>query len=194
MECKICRSKTKLLNGFYHCLNCNFIMKKNIVSEEAEKNRYLLHKEGEDYFKYLHNLFKDYLKKDDIILDFGSGKSNALAQSFPKYNITSYDYYFNQVAYDDKKYDVIILNEVIEHIEYPLEVLENLRKMLKEEGFILIQTGLTDKIEDINKWWYTRDITHISFFSLNTFSYIAQKLNLNLIKKAQFIILRNKYS
>ncbi len=192
MNCKICGNVLEFDDAFSYCKNCGFIAKKNQICSLEEKNRYLLHQDSSQYHMYLRQLYHDKFYEYEEILDFGSGQYLALQKSFSNFKITSYDFYFSKINYIDKMYDVIVLNEVIEHLSEPIKVLTELKKLLKPMGRFLIQTGLTDEISNIRNWWYTRDITHISFFHTKTFKYISSLLNLEYFKDDKFIILKHK--
>lgn len=66
-----------------------------------------------------------------------------------------------------KPYDIIILMDVIEHFENPVKNLWELRKLLKEDGMLVIQTpnykSLMARICTDWAWWMIED--HKFFFS-----------------------------
>lgn len=85
-----------------------------------------------------------------------------------------YDYALNN------KYDVIVLTELIEHINEPLSFIETLIGMLNPDGSIILTTPnksfypqnaiwLTD-IPPVHGWW----------FSEESFKYIADKMDLDV--------------
>ena len=47
----------------------------------------------------------------------------------------------------NSKFDVIILNQVIEHIHDPLKLFEILSKLISNEGIVIIETPNTDCIQ-----------------------------------------------
>ena len=191
MNCKICGSKTTLIqikhkNFKYHvCDDCEFISSLSKLSEIEEKNIYEFHNntiEDLQYVKY----FKNFIDENGRFLDFGSGPEPVLSQIFQRdYNLefTIYDkFYFCNTDYKSYYYDAITSTEVIEHIEYPLETFKELSSILKSKGIISIMTLLhSNDFEHFNKWWYNHDPTHISFFTLKTFQYIASKNDLEII-------------
>lgn len=190
--CKICGFKTEKItinSVLYHkCLNCGFLSKDEsyIISDEMEYERYKLHNNNdENYLTYQNNFYemiKDYLNGD--ILDYGCGDNHVLSTILCKngYDSFYYDLYFykNEDVFV-KSYDVIILEEVIEHLMEPILVLKRLSKLLKKDGRLIIRTNFIKDGTNLNSWWYLRDITHISFFTLNSFSICSQLLGLNII-------------
>jgi hypothetical protein len=39
-----------------------------------------------------------------------------------------------------------------------------------------------DDVDSFKNWWYLRDSTHISFYSINTFTMLAKKTDLKILK------------
>lgn len=192
MQCNICNFIMTQDERFYYCPNCRFIQKINIPNESEEKKRYDFHKTDESYLDFLKQRYQKFLNINDSILDFGCGRDRPLSQIFNNYNITSYDLYYHNIDYKSTKYSVIIMNEVIEHLHKPYEVLEDLKEILKPKGRIIICTGLLDNVLDIHNWWYQRDITHISFFHTASLKYLAKRLGLGYLKDNELIVLTNE--
>lgn len=206
INCPICNSSSesffdKQLNiFFYECKNCFLFFKKNYLKEEEEKKRYDLHYnsiENQGYVNYLKEFINNYiLKFIDLnsqinLLDFGSGPNQVLINVFKKYysnyqyvNLFSYDKYFDKNDnWKKNKYDIIISTEVLEHLVNPLEELNLLYDLMKNGAYLIIMTNFHNyNITDFLNWWYRRDPAHLSFFSLNTFEYLANKLNLKIIE------------
>ena len=97
---------------------------------------------------------KNILKKNINILDFGSG-SGVNVNMLSKYgHVTIYEPHlltrnylkkkFNSkkysviTKYTKKKFDLILLADVLEHIKNDKKIIQNLNKNLKNRGFILI--------------------------------------------------------
>ena len=81
-------------------------------------------------------------------------------------------------------FDAVVAIEVIEHLPNVWEELEEIGKILKPGGVMVISTGLTnsfidspDAVEQFKGWWYKDDPTHISFFCNQTLSIMAEKRN-----------------
>jgi len=190
--CKICRNSTKILsfnNVFYRkCFSCDFLFKTDeyILSSESEFERYKLHNNNDlSYFSYQKSFYfsiKEFLSGK--VLDYGCGDNHILASIIMEegYDSSFYDLYFYNNEYVLKNsYDSIILEEVIEHLKDPIKEIKKLLEILNKNGKIIIRTQFLNDELDLSKWWYLRDSTHISFFSIKTFIYICELFNLKII-------------
>ena len=181
---------------YYRCSKCGYLRKINILSSTEEKKRYDSHICDEDYIKYMENVYlkiKKYLK-DGLSIDYGCGKIHALADIMNNDNrpCQYYDlYYYNDKISD--KFDNIILIEVFEHILDPLEFIKNLKSILKSCGNIIIMTKTIK--EPLDKWWYLRDSTHVSFFLESSMQVLAKSLDFDVFydKKDEIFKLTKKY-
>lgn len=193
MKCVLCDNDTVLVSGkhlratYYKCCNCSFIFKdkSDYVSPVEEKKRYDLHNNSCDSYKsFFDELIKTLANyvKNGRGLDFGSGPFPALYNILKNnYNMHKFDlYYDNNDEYLDYKYDFIVCTEVIEHIANPLKTLIHLKSLLVAKGQIFIMTELSDN-KMFENWWYHRDVTHISFFSLETFHKVAKRIGMSVI-------------
>lgn len=198
INCKICNNLIDKYyidnNAYFYCPNCEGLFKERILDDFNEKKRYDFHIVDNNYIIYMNKFFhsiKSYLLPG-LSLDFGCGKIKALEYIFVSNNLKmySYDKYYVDFNYKDYKYDNIILNEVFEHIKEPYKLLEELKMLLNPGGRIIIGTNLHNN--NFNNWWYLRDSTHISFYSIKTFKILALKLNLKIIDiKSNLIILES---
>ncbi len=118
-------------------------------------------------------------------LDFGSGAGSPLPPMLEEQGFATccYDiHYYPDKALLESYYDFITCTESIEHFHEPQKELELILSLLKPFGLLGIMTKLCRGLEAFKTWHYTRDPTHVSFFSSQTFLYIANKYNL----KCQF--------
>ena len=119
------------------------------------------------------------------ILEFGSGPYPALKILLGErgYNVFDFDpFYNNNDDYKNRKYQLITTTEVVEHFTNPLKEFSHLFDLLEEDGYLVIMTRFrTMDIEEFLKWWYRRDLTHISFFNLKTFEYIGNKYDADIV-------------
>lgn len=193
MKCFLCNNEMKEKVLFYECQECGICTKIKTINEEEEKKRYLYHTYDENYENYIKKSLSVVLKdlKNIDLLDYGCGRYPVLDKIFKDINIIYYDKYFIKNDYTKYQYDVILLNEVLEHIKNPFLELQNLKKFLKIDGYFIIHTILFDELTNFNNWWYTRDATHVTFFNKKGIENLGKKLNMNVYYKEDFIILKN---
>jgi hypothetical protein len=176
------------------CGRCRlvFVPRSQMISQEAERNRYEAHhnsENDENYKRYIQgitDLVAKHLGGQMSGLDFGCGKTTLLANllSNDGHKMNSYDVFF----YPDKsilnnKFDFIILSEVIEHLRNPHEELERVTGLLKPNGYLFIKTKLYPESQnEFKSWFYKRDLTHIQFFSYETFKKMSQIFYLSCAK------------
>ena len=186
-------SNNQTSHTYHYCSNCDLISKDEslYLSKDLEKKRYDTHNNSdESYKKYFKRLIDGFIKPLEIetILDFGSGPYPVLYHLLKEdYKVDHYDpIYHNDLKYQEKLYDLIVLSEVIEHIYHPRVELSRLIGLLNQNGYLLIQTQFrTMDLQDFFTWWYTRDETHVSFYNLNTFEVIKELFHLEIIKTNQ---------
>lgn len=201
MKCKICKSETRIIFdeknnvSYFYCSNCEFISKddKAFISVKEQKKRYLLHEnsiEDPRYVKYFKTFLKEavfnYACNIKKSLDFGSGPSPVLAQILKRdydIDVDIYDLFFQkEKVYINKKYDLITMTEVAEHLEDPLKYFFLLKQLLKKNAILAVMTKFhkNDDLLFLN-WHYIRDESHISFFTPKTFEYIAKCVGLIIV-------------
>lgn len=214
-KCNICGGKT---NHFYHpimknnyqrCETCQFISKAHteLITEEQERDIYSIHQnfigdeKYEAYFrKFLNKTLVPFLKPQMNGLDFGSGPEPVLATLLEReYNVTMdiYDlFYAPSRIYLGKQYDFIVCTEVLEHLQNPLEYFQLFKTLLNQEGILAMMTQFhNNQIEDFINWPYTRDRSHISFYTPKTFEVIAKQVGLELLlhDNQKCIVLKSKF-
>lgn len=182
---------------YHRCLSCSliFVPRESLLSYDQEAHRYHAHQNlpddphYRDYLTQIANGMAPYLKENDFGLDFGCGKTTVLADILISYarNCDSYDpLYHPDETYLQKKYDFIVLSEVIEHLSDPREVMLRLKNLLKEEGRVFVKTKLApDKEEDFASWFYKRDLTHVQFFNDDSFKALTHLLRMHGPKKTE---------
>lgn len=203
MKCKICEKENQyvfsanILNKYdikyYRCSNCGFLQTEEAYwLEEAytesinisdtgimSRNLYLSH--------IATSIIYCYFDTDKKFLDFagGYGIFTRLMRDI------GFDFYWNDKfsqnlvarGFENNKnedYELSTSFESFEHFENPISEIE---KMLKVSKNILFSTELLPiGIPKPNEWWYygLEHGQHISFYSLETLEYLANKYNLNL--------------
>ena len=191
--CKICGSLTKNIAinkiKYEFCESCCFLCKTQeyILPPHDEFQRYLHHNnsDNEDYLKYQEKFFNEiHSFLGAKVLDYGCGANHILVDILIRNNFDAnyYDlYFYPNENYEKHLYDAIILEEVIEQLIQPMDVLTKLVSLLSKGGKIIIRTNLIPQNILDGKWWYLRDTTHISFFDIKTFEAICNLLPLSII-------------
>ncbi len=200
-KCNICGGITskfyhpKMKNNYYRCEDCQFIAKAHneLITENQERDIYAIHQnfigdeKYEAYFrKFLKKSLIPFIKPTMKGLDFGSGPEPVLATLLEReYNVSMdiYDlFYAPNKVYLNKQYDFIVCTEVLEHLQNPLEYFQLFKTLLTENGVLAIMTQFhNNHIEDFIEWHYTRDRSHISFYTPKTFDVIAKLVGVEIL-------------
>ena len=200
-KCLICESTTESFvdsqiknhQGYviYHaCKACGFTYKDRdfLITKTLEKSQYDLHEntlENKGYVTMFENFIDEaitpWIDRGEA-LDYGSGPEPVLQTLLERkgFKTSIYDpFYAPQKDVLSKQYDLITSTEVFEHFYNPLKDIENIVLSLKKHGVLAIMTQLKTMDHDhFLTWWYRRDITHVSFYTLKTFDIIEEKFNL----------------
>lgn len=160
-----------------------------LLSSKEEKSIYDLHENNSDdvgYRKFLARAFNPLTEKISnraIGLDYGCGPGPTISKMGKEMSIRIEDYdlyYFNHPELLQKKYDFVIMTEVIEHVADAVSLLRQLDSLLKPNAILAIMTKRVIKQQKFGNWHYKNDLTHIRFYSLKTFEWIAKNLNWRL--------------
>jgi 2-polyprenyl-3-methyl-5-hydroxy-6-metoxy-1,4-benzoquinol methylase len=81
---------------------------------------------------------------------------------------------------NEKKYDVILMTEVIEHIEHPEELVKKLISLLKVGGTLIMTTPNKSFFPNNVIWMTDNPPVHCWWFSEDSFKHLAQKLNMKV--------------
>ena len=198
-------SRPKDDREFWRCQNCNFmhVPKGFHLNALDEKHIYDLHDNDQQDLGYRNFLSRtlnptlDYLSKQFpnteknklLGLDFGCGPGPTLAimANEQGYKMENFDKYYANTPdlLKNDHYHFITSTEVFEHLEQPTEIFRQLLDCLKNKGILTIMTkrlsdhSLTNK-DTFTRWHYIQDPTHIGFFHINSFEWLAQKFNCHL--------------
>ena len=190
--CPLCSS---LAPEFYHrdkrrqylqCTECSlvFVPPEYHLSVEKEKAEYDLHRNSPDdagYRNFLKRLFTpmhERIRPSSQGLDFGCGPGPTLSVMFEEagFSMTVYDHFYaNGCESLAKKYDFITASEVVEHLHNPARDLNMLWALLKPGGYLGIMTKQVIDKKAFSRWHYTHDPTHVCFFSLAAFQWLAAR-------------------
>lgn len=188
--CRLCENNSLFLckntggQDFFLCSVCElvFLDPKHYLSREAEKERYLLHKNEEadlDYRAFLNRLWKPLSQKilpNSSGLDYGSGPNPVLSKMMHAegHQISSYDPLFsNHLHFLKEKYAFVVCCETAEHFYSPREEFDRFQNLLRPGAWLGIQTQILDDRRKFKDWYYHRDPTHVVFYSVKTMQWIA---------------------
>jgi SAM-dependent methyltransferase len=207
--CRLCQSEDVSITKnsvdervYFLCNDCHLISVdgKYFPGREEEKKRYLTHQNGvqfEGYVRFLHQAIDpalEFLRKDMTGLDYGCGHAPTLSRLLEQngYQCEDYDPLFVDHKLD-KKFDFIFSTEVFEHFFYPGKEIEKIKKLLKNDGLLIVMTERWKDVDHFSKWCYTRDLTHVSFFHSGTFDFLCSHFGFRRIfdDKERVIILQN---
>jgi SAM-dependent methyltransferase len=79
----------------------------------------------------------------------------------------------------DKKFDVIWLNHVFEHLSNPIEFLEKIKNFLNKSGFIFIEVPSVEKVNDYRKF---KRVPHAYNYSKKSLINISKKADYEIVK------------
>ncbi|HTO16061.1 MAG TPA: class I SAM-dependent methyltransferase [Edaphocola sp.] len=110
-------------------------------------------------------------------IDISSNAVEAAKKNFGDYYIAADIFEFNKS--NQKAYDLIILTEVIEHLEDPVNFIKCLLKMLKDNGKILITTPNKSVNIPSLPWMTELPPVHLWWFSEHSVKSLAAQLDCN---------------
>ncbi len=127
------------------------------------------------------------------VLDYGCGPEPVLAELMRRNGFECYiydPYFFPELP--ENPCDLVISTEVFEHFRDVRAELHKIRSLLAPAGYLAVMTAFHDEIESFENWWYISDPTHICFFSVRTFEWIAEEFGFKIVYNnfKNFIILR----
>ena len=178
------------LRIYLKCPNCFlvYVPSQYHLDQEDEKKRYDLHQNKSYDLKYRQFLSKlltvmvPQLQRGSRGLDFGSGPGPTLSLMFTElgFSMQIYDpFYANDKTVLNDTYDFISCSETFEHFRKPQEEWELLLRLVKRKGWIGIMTQLFQKEMVFSNWYYKNDETHICFYSKETFTWLANRYELD---------------
>lgn len=189
---------------YFRCQQCALIFAdpEAQLSSEQEKAVYDQHQNNPEdmgYRQFLGRLATPLVERllagplDG--LDFGSGPGPTLSIMLDEmgYNMAIYDPYFApDPSVLTRQYDFVTCTEAIEHFNQPAKEWGLLLSMIKPGGWLGLMTKLATDAEAFTRWHYKNDPTHVSFFSRDTFRFLAQRDGLEVEFVGNDVILLRK--
>lgn len=187
--CPLCQTAEGVLFyqdscAYFRCPTCFlvFVLPHQFLSPEAEKLVYDQHQNSPDdpeYRRFLGRLFEPVAQRlapYSSGLDFGSGPGPTLSVMFAEagHRMSIYDpFYAPEISPLHQQYDFITASEVVEHLHQPRQELDRLWSCLKPNGVLGIMTQWVTSSDTFPHWYYKNDPTHVCFFSVATFQWLA---------------------
>ncbi|MDZ7680971.1 MAG: class I SAM-dependent methyltransferase [Fodinibius sp.] len=176
-------------SDYFQCQRCKLIFAppKDQPAPEDEFARYQTHENDpadEGYRNFLSQLFNPLeakLAAGSKGLDFGSGPGPTLNIMFEEagHQMNIYDPFMMMTRlFFDEQYDFITATEVVEHLFAPGAELKRLWNCLRPSGYLGIMTKIArDDRAHFADWHYRLDLTHVTFYTQDTFEWLAGHWN-----------------
>ena len=219
MLCKNCLSSDLIIMNntseysLIKCNSCTFLFKDiSEINYEllTEKDYACYNFERENEITEIDNIIKKYYKKDKIrVLEIGSGTSSllkSLSESgydcigvepskvavqlsekvYPDIEVVN-EYFTSDLI--KKEIDVILLYDVVEHLEPNNKLYKEINSFMTSETLLLIKSGNPSSFNAkllISRWVYLLIDQHISFYSPKALKIFCENLDLNIVKYYKF--------
>ncbi|MCE8422831.1 MAG: class I SAM-dependent methyltransferase [Candidatus Methanoperedens sp.] len=189
--------------NFLCCPECDliFVPEEFHLSPEDEIFRYRLHHNTLSNKGYVRMFMEKIAAIHEIcpdvhsVLDYGCGPGPVLCELMKRdgFNCDIFDPNFFP-DFPKITYDLVISTETFEHFRNIKAELNKIKLLLRSRGYLAIMTSFHDQVVDFDGWWYRSDPTHISFFGMHTFTWIADNFGFDIVHsdKKNFVILRGK--
>lgn len=175
---------------YLRCLRCKliFVPKEFHLQPDEERGRYDFHENSPDdpeYRAFLRRLIDPllpHLQKGSSGLDFGSGPGPTLSLMMRQrgFEMEDYDpFYTEDSSVLERRYDFVACTETVEHFCDPRKSWELMLGLVSPGGVIGIMTEMFEEGMNFSDWHYTRDDTHVAFYSKKTFEWIARRYGLD---------------
>ena len=208
LQCPLCGSRE---HAHYHqdrrtyleCQNCAmvFVKPEDRLPADEEKSRYDLHNNDPsdvNYRQFLSRLLIPLTKEispGSKGLDFGSGPGPTLSIMLEEagHEMNIFDiFYAPDASVFDEEYDFITASEVLEHLHQPIFELDRLWSCLKPNGWLGLMTNRLPEPDAFPNWYYKNDDTHVCFFDLESFRWLAKRWNARLVVASAEVVLLEK--
>jgi SAM-dependent methyltransferase len=209
MHCPLCFTPSVIpylkdkKRPYLQCSECDLVFVHpdflpDVYTEKSEYDKHENSFEDEGYKNFLGKLLtplSSYIKHGQKALDFGCGPAAVLAKMLEEkgLQVDTYDPFyapFGEVL--TKNFDIITCTEAIEHFHNPAKEWAMITAMLNPDGIVAIMTKRVIDKERFANWHYKNDPTHVSFFSDNTFAYLAQRDGFDIKFPSNDVVLMKK--
>lgn len=210
-NCLICSHETKLFTEtnnhlIYKCTNCGFGYTSKLSAQSGEYHRDETYIQEEELFSNIFNRrVKEITKflKTGKVLEIGcstglmlsifqkkgfnvkgveiSKKAAELAKTRGLEIITQP---FEKIKFNEK-FDLIILNHTLEHLENPLKILEKSKTLLNPKGYLLIDLPNFDSPNAKlfkKRWQHLLPEEHLWHFTQKSYEVLFKKLDFKIMK------------
>lgn len=198
---------------YWKCEPCNFIEVDTLdhLSSKEESEFYLHHQNCVDdprYRKYASAVAVEAIRRferrgsaggllADKALDFGCGPGPVVASLLREHGVPSdeYDPVFFPDGIREKAYGLIVACEVVEHFRQPKAEFSKVYELLRPGGWFVVQTERLDFVSSFEDWYYRKDLTHVAFYSDQTFRRLGLELGFDKVEivDRKLVSLRRPY-
>lgn len=176
---------------FFQCPACGLLFADpaSHLDPAAEKAIYDLHRNDPAdirYRRFLNRLAAPLLMRLQCGmqgLDYGCGPGPTLSIMLEEAGMAMCNYdpiYAPDAALLARQYDFVTCSEVVEHFCAPLPAWQQLADLLRPGGLLAVMTQFVPACEAFAGWRYKDDPTHVSFYSWQTFRWLAARFDLDL--------------
>ena len=169
---------------YFRCPVCLlvFVPPHQFLSPKDEKAEYDSHENSADdprYRRFVGRRFvpvwqRFYPEKWGVFLGWGPGPTLSVMFEEAGHSMEIYDpFYAPDIKPLQQRYDFITASEVVEHLHHPRRELERLWSRLKPNGWLGIMTKRVIDRDAFSRWHYKDDPTHVCFYSIETFQWLA---------------------
>lgn len=189
------------IRQYWHCQRCDlvFVAPEQRPTAAQERHLYDQHQNSPadtGYRRFLNRLAAPLCERLEPTqtkgLDFGCGPGPTLSVMLRErgLTVTDYDPIYSPTDPDPiAPFDFITCTEVMEHFHQPARDWARLCALLKPGGWLGIMTKLHQGKAGFADWHYKNDPTHVSFYSRQSFAFLSQRDNLQLVFPAPDVIL-----
>jgi len=139
---------------------------------------------------FLHELSKKIPSAKFYGVDIYKEGIDYAKKEYP--NINFYVSNAEKLRFEDSKFDLIINTEVIEHLENPEKAINEMKRVLKKNGRLIIEVDSGSLLFSI-VWYLWRKFngkvwneSHLHSFNVNKLEKVAKKAGFKILKKRKF--------